>query len=220
MRLMPRTDPDHNIMTLPVLRCALLTALILPSGSWARGVDFGQIDTSSSSTSAVLVRVLGDPRAATPAPVASANYSRWEDGQTGSIGVTKRWRLVPGSRPVIVGAGVGADSFRSRAPGDHETEERPSLRAQIETYGQVPGGFIYALAQGSSFRASGFATVRYEPRAIPLAFELSHINTRGYRANSGALSLPLGRSRWSLRGGLMRDENERHGFFGVSYNAF
>ena len=217
---MPRTDPDYATMTLPLLRCALLTALVFPPGSWARGLDFGQIDTSSSSTSAVLVRVLGDPRAAAPAPVAAANYSRWEDGQTGSIGVTKRWLLVPGSHPVILGTGAGADFFRSRAPGDHETEDRPSLRAQIESYGQVPGGFVYAMAQGSSFRASGFATVRYEPRAIPLAFELSRISTRGYRANSGALSLALGRSRWSLRGGLVRDQNEQHGFFGVSYNAF
>jgi hypothetical protein len=199
---------------------AALPTLMASVTSQARGVDFAQVDTSASSTSAVLVRVLGDPRAAMPEPVASATYSRWEDGQTGSIGVTKRWGLVPGSHPVIVGAGLGADTFRSRAPGDHEREDRASLRAQIETYGQVPGGFMYVLAQGSSFRASGFATARYEPRGIPLAFELSRITTRGYRANSGALSLGLGHSRWSLRGGIVSDQNERHGFFGLSYNAF
>ncbi len=84
----------------------------------------------------------------------------------------------------------------------------------------MPGGFVYVLAQGSSFRGSGFATVRYEPRGIPLAFELSRITTRGYRANSAAISLPLGRSRWSLRGDIVSDQNEQHGFFGLSYNAF
>ncbi len=25
---------------------------------------------------------------------------------------------------------------------------------------------------------------------------------------------------WSLRGGLVSDQNEQHGLFGVSYNAF
>ena len=100
------------------------------------------------------------------------------------------------------------------------SEDRPSLRAQLETYGEVPGGFLYALVQASSFRASAFATARYEPRALPVAFELSRISTRGYRANTGAISVPLGHSRWSLRGGLVRDQNEQHGFFGVSYNGF
>ncbi len=210
-------------MPLNTLLCRLVAVLPILAGplvAHARSVDFGQIDTSSASTSAVLVRVLGDTRAADPAPVASANYSRWQDGETGSVGVAKRWSLMRGPHPLILGTGVGADTFRSRAPGNHEHEDRPSLRAQLESYGAVPGGFFYALAQASSFRSSAFATVRYEPRALPMAFELSHISTRGYRANTGAISVPLGHSRWSLRGGLVRDEDEQHGFFGVSYNGF
>jgi hypothetical protein len=154
------------------------------------------------------------------APVVTANYSRWDDGETGSVGVMRRWGLVSGEHPVTVGAGAGMDAFRSRAPGDHEREDRPSARAQIETFGPVPGGFVYAMAQGSTFRASAFAVVRYEPRGLPLAVEVSRVDTQGYRANTGALSVPLGASRWSLRAGLVRDEDQRHGFFGLSYNGF
>lgn len=186
----------------------------------ARGVDFAQFDYAADSSSAVLVRVLGDPRAAQPAPVLSATYSRWNDGETGSIGVLKRWGLASGAYPVVLGVGAGMDAFRSRASGDRERDDSPSARAQIETFGQVPGGFLYALMQGSTFRSSVFATVRYEPRGLPLAFEASHIDTRGYRANTGALSVPLGKSRWSLRGGVVRDEERQHGFVGLSYNGF
>lgn len=188
--------------------------------SHARGVDFAQVDYAPDSSSAVLVRVLGDPRAAQPAPVLSATYSRWNDGETGGVGLLKRWSLASGAHPVVLGAGAGMDAFRSRASGDHERDDSPSARAQIETYGDVPGGFIYAMAQASTFRASTFAVLRYEPHGVPLAFEVSHIDTRGYRANTGALSVPLGHSRWSLRGGLVRDEDRQHGFFGLSYNGF
>jgi hypothetical protein len=189
-------------------------------GAHARSVDFAQLDYAPDSSSAVLVRVLGDPRAAQPAPVVSATYSRWNDGETGGIGLLKRWDLVSGTHPVVLGTGAGMDAFRSRASGDHERDDSPSARAQIETYGAVPGGFMYAMAQGSTFRSSTFAVLRYEPHGIPLAFEVSHIDTRGYRANTGALSVPLGRSHWSLRGGVVRDENHQHGFFGLSYNGF
>jgi hypothetical protein len=198
---------------------ALLASLAWPAAA-QRVVDFAQLDVSSDTITAVAVRALGDPRAAEPAPLLTAAFSRWEDGQAGGVGAVYRFGLPTGAHAASVGVGAGVNGWRSRAPGDADSDQGLSLRLQAESYGPAPGGHYYVLAQGSSFRDSWLATVQYDPSAWPLAFEWSRYGETGYHATTLTLRIALGDSRWSARVGAIDDDGGTRAFVGIGYNGF
>ena len=64
-------------MNLFTLRRLALTALAcLPVAVHAGVVDYAQVDTSSSATTAVVVGAVGSGDAAQPAPLVSATFAR------------------------------------------------------------------------------------------------------------------------------------------------
>jgi hypothetical protein len=84
-----------------------------------------------------------------------------------------RWALTTGAHSWLVGAGVGANAFRSRTASE-ENENALSLRAQSELSGPAPAGRYYALVQLSTFRNQVFAMSAIRRR------ELSAVNETGY----------------------------------------
>lgn len=210
----------------PTLRrrvVALLTtglAAALPGAASARGPDFAQFDLSSGSSTLVLVRALGEPRAAAPAPLLTAAVSRWGDGQAGSVAWLKRAAPLQGTHTLMLGAGVGADGWRSRSNTRRDSDAGVSLRAQAEAVGTLAGGGYYALAQVSTFRDTWFATAQFEPRGAPLAIELSRFGERSYHASTATLRFAVGAPGWSLRLGAVRDGEGRRVVVGIGYNGF
>lgn len=210
---MPRLKPTP---------AALLILLAFTSGpvAAARWVDFAQAEASSDSATIVLARAIDETPAADPPAVVTAIFTRWSDGQAGGIGAVKRWGWKNGGHHTSLGAGAGANGYRSRAPGDTSSESGLSLRAQVEADGPAPGGRYFALAQGSSFRNSWFATLQYDPQALPVAFELSRYGETSYHATTATLRIASGIERWSLRLGAVRDNGGSRAVFGVGYNGF
>jgi hypothetical protein len=205
----------------PRLLVAALSLGALPASSWAQRVlDFAQLDGSSSSTTLVLVRALGDTRAAAPAPLLSFSATRWGDGSAAALGAVARWHLgAVSDHALTAGAGAGLNHFESRVPGDKRSDSGASLRGQLEGQGPAPGGRYYALLQASSFRSGWFVSGQYSLGDSPLALELSRYGERGYHASTLALRWAVG-GGWSLRGGAVRDDEGSRGFVGVSYNGF
>jgi hypothetical protein len=205
------------------LSAAALAAAMLAAAPAARAeriVDYAQLDASSETITFVAVRALGDPRSAEPAPLLTASFARWADGQAGGVGAVYRFGLPTGEHSASIGVGAGVNGWRSRAPGDTDSEQGLSARLQAESYGPAPGGHYYVLLQGSSFRDSWLATAQYDPAALPLAFELSRYGETGYHATTVTLRIALGRSGWSARVGGIDDDGGRHAFLGIGYNGF
>jgi len=134
-----------------------------------------------------------------------------------------RWARVPGgAHGVRVGLGLGVDHFASRAPGDRQERSGASLRAQAEADGPLLGGRYYLLGQASSFRDNWFMTAQITLNAGP-GVELSRYGDVSYHATTGVLRLPLdrlGARAWSLRLGMVRDDDGDRGLVGVGYNGF
>ncbi len=206
----------------PIAAAALLLAAVVAATPAAaqRVLDYAQLDGSSASWTAVAVRALGDPRAADPAPLLSASYTRWADGQAGGLGAVIRFGLPIGAHAASVGVGLGVNGYRADGGGRVDDETGVSARVQAESYGPAPGGHYYVLAQGSTFRNGWLASAQYDPARWPLAFELTRSGERGYRATTAALRVALGGSGWWLRLGAINDDSGQRGFVGVAYNGF
>ena len=207
---------------------AVALAFALPAASHAQWVDFAQIDASSDSSTLVLVReaprnvgnVGEDGKAATPAPLLSATATRWSSGEALAIGYVLRWKIAQDEQQWLVGAGVGANSFRSRVVGNEERESALSARLQSEWFGPALGGSYYALAQASSFRGSWFATLQYSLPSLPLALEASRYHETTYQATTVGLRVAIGVPHWFVRVGAVRADGKSRPFAGVTYNAF
>jgi hypothetical protein len=207
---------------------SLLTGLTLalagaPAAADANGrpgrlADFAQVDASSDSHTLVLVRALGDPRAADPAPLLAASASRWADGRAAALSLVAR-RTLAASDGVALrgGAGLGLERFDDRAGG--ERRDDASLRLQIEADGALAGQRVYLLAQASSFRRSHFVSAQLAPGARPLAFELSHYGDRGYDATTAVVRLRVA-GGWWLRLGAVNDDSGTRALVGLAYNGF
>jgi len=217
----PRPDQPGGIGAKPGLTAALLAVAAAASPARAGGpIDFAMVEGSSDSVTAVLVSALGDTRAADPAPLLSASYTRWSDGQAGGIGIVKRWSFAADAHTVMLGAGAGANGFSSRAPGDSYNDSALSLRLQAEAFGPAPGGSYYALLQASSFRNGWLAAAQYAPAGWPVGFELSHYAETSYNASTATLRIATGIEGWWLRLGAVNDFNGTHALLGISYNGF
>lgn len=206
----------------PLARFALLSSVLgaaVPAAA-ARGIDFAQVDASSESATIVLVKAVDETPASDAPVLLTASFTRWADGQAGGVGVVKRWSLWTGEHTALLGAGAGANGYRSRAAGDDASEVGLSLRLQAEASGAAPGGAYFALAQTSSFRSSWFATLQYDPKPLPVAFELSRYGETSYHATTATLRVATGIERWSLRLGAVRDTGGNRAVIGVGYNAF
>jgi len=202
-------------------RCVAIAALAtLPAVAQADWVDYAQVDTSSSATTVVLVRAVGAADAAMPAPLVSATYVRWSTGEAAGIGYTHRWTMAGDAHRWLLGAGAGANTFRSRAPGNEQHESGLSARLQSEWFGSAPGGSYYALAQASSFRGSWLATAQYSPSALPLSVEWTRYHERDYQATSAGVRVGTGVPAWFVRLGVTRAEGESHPYIGIAYNGF
>lgn len=199
---------------------ALALAAVAGTASAQRLVDYAQLDGSSESWTVVAVRALGDPRAAAPAPLVSATYTRWADGEAGGLGAVYRFGLPTGEHAASIGVGAGVNGYRSTAGGRIDSDTGLSGRLQAESYGPAPGGHYYVLGQASTFRNGWLATAQYDPAPWPVAFELTHYAETGYRATTAALRLAIGRSGWWLRAGAIDDTGGTRGFVGVAYNGF
>ena len=86
----PRPDPTPETTALnpPFPRLALAALICVPVAAHAELIDYAQVDTSSSATTAVLVGAVGSGDAATPAPIVSATFTRWDTGEAASLGYT------------------------------------------------------------------------------------------------------------------------------------
>ena len=193
---------------------------ILPCAGRAEWIDYAQAETSASATTFVLVSAVGASDAARPAPLVSATYARWSTGEAGGAGYTQRWTVAGDTHRWLIGAGVGANIFRSRAAGDEQHESALSARLQSEWSGPAPGGAYYALAQASSFRGSWLATAQYTPSGLPLAVEWTRYHERNYQATSVGVRIATGAARWFVRVGVTHAEGESRPYVGVAYNAF
>lgn len=217
---------DHRLPR--SLRLKSLARLVLLSSAFgaafpvaaASGVDFAQFDASSESATIVLVKAVQETPAADAPVLVTASFTRWSDGQAGGVGVVKRWSLWTGDHTALLGAGAGANGYRSRAAGDDSSEVGLSLRLQAEAHGAAPGGAYFALVQASSFRNSWFATLQYDPKPLPVAFELSRYGETSYHATTATLRVATGIDRWSLRLGAVRDTSGSRAVIGVGYNGF
>lgn len=207
--------------TSPHILAATLALGTLPAPAWAQHLlDFAQLDGSSSSTTLVLVRALGDTRGAEPAPLLSASATRWGNGSALALGAVVRWALpAPAGHALALGAGAGLNHYESRAAGDGSSDSGASLRGQLEANGPVPGGRYFVLLQASSFRSGWFLSGQYSLGDSPLALELSRYGERSYHASTLALRWAVG-GGWSLRGGAVRDDDGSRGFIGIGYNGF
>ena len=204
---------------------AVALALALPASLHAQWFDFAQIDASSDSSTLVLVREAprnagNDGKAAAPAPLLSATATRWSSGEALALGYVYRWKMAQGEQQWLVGAGAGANSFRSRAVGDEKHESALSARLQSEFFGPALGGSYYALAQASSFRRSWFATVQYSLPSLALALEASRYHEISYQATSVGLRAAIGVPHWFVRVGAVRADGKSQPFVGITYNAF
>jgi hypothetical protein len=199
---------------------ALAVGAVTGTASAQRVLDYAQLDGSSESWTVVGVRALGDPRAATPAPLVSATYTRWADGEAGGLGVVYRFGLPTAEHAASLGVGAGVNGYRSRVPGEIDSETSLSLRLQAESYGPAPGGHYYVLGQASTFRRGWLATAQYAPAAWPVAFELTRYAETGYHATTAVLRLAVGGSGWWLRVGAVDDTGGRRALAGVAYNGF
>jgi hypothetical protein len=196
-----------------------LAAAALGAASSAHAVEYAQLDTSSAATTAVLVHAIGSSSAATPAPLISATYARWDTGDATAAGIVYRWSVGGDTHNWVVGAGAGINDFHDRADPAAGHDTRSSARLQSEWYGPAPGGGYYALAQASSFRGSWLATAQYAPTGLP-ALEWSRYHERGYQATNIGLRIALGASRWFVRVGNTRAEGKSQPYIGIAYNGF
>ena len=201
-------------------RLALTALACLPVAAHAGVVDYAQVDTSSSATTAVVVGAVGSGDAAQPAPLVSATFARWNTGEAASLGYTHRWSLTGDPHRWIVGVGVGANSFHNRSTGGDPSDAALSARVQSEWLGPAPGGNYYALAQASSFRGSWLAAAEYAPTPVPIAAEWSRYHERNYQATSVGARISVGVPRWFLRIGATRAQGETQPYIGIVYNAF
>lgn len=205
---------------LPSPRPALAAASLLLAAVQVHAIEYAQIDTSSSATTAVLVHALGSSTAESPAALLSATYARWDTGHAAAAGYTYRWNVTGGAHQWIVGLGAGVNEFRSRDPGNPQHVTRLSARAQSEWSGPTVGGDYYVLLQGSSFRGSWLAAAQYAPTGWPVAVELSRYHERGYQATNAGVRIALGASKWFLRVGNNRSEGDSQPYIGLAYNGF
>ncbi len=205
----------------PTRYCALaLAAAALCAASSAQAIEYAQLDTSSSATTAVLVHALGASSPDTPAPLVSATYARWDTGDATAAGIVYRWSVGGDTHHWVVGAGAGINDFHDRADPAARHDTRSSARVQSEWYGPAPGGTYYVLAQASSFRGSWLATAQYAPSGLPVAVEWSRYHERGYQATNLGLRFALGSPRWFLRAGNTRADGESRPYIGIAYNGF
>lgn len=203
-------------------RFAVMLVVAVPAVSQAQWVDFVQVDGSSDSSTFVLVREAPRTTGGGPAPLLSATATRWSSGQALAIGYVYRWQIVQGEQQWLVGAGAGANAFRSRAAGNEADESALSARVQSEWFGPVLGGSYYALAQASSFRGAWFATLQYSLPAMPLALalEASRYHETTYQATSVGLRVAIGVPHWFARVGAVRADGQSRPYVGLTYNAF
>ncbi len=205
---------------LPLPRAALVAAALLLGASRADAIEYAQVDTSESATTAVLVHALGRGTAERPAALLSATWARWDTGHAAAAGYTHRWSVAGDVHRWIVGAGVGVNEFRSRDAANPEHATRLSARAQSEWSGPTLGGDYYVLLQGSSFRGSWLAAAQYAPTGWPVAFELNRYHERGYQATNAGVRIALGASKWFVRVGNNRSGGESQPYIGIAYNGF
>ena len=206
---------------LPLRRALAVAALAsLACAAHAAAIDYAQVDTSQSATTVVLVSAVGADDPARPAPLVSATFTRWSSGEAAGIGYVQRWAAADETHRWLLGAGVGANTFRSRDPADERRDSALSARLQSEWSGPAPGGSYYVLAQASSFRGSWLATGQYSPAALPVALDWTRYHERGYQATSIGLRISIGVPRWFVRLGATRAEGESRPYVGLAYNAF
>lgn len=209
------TMPRHAVA--PLLTGLALALAGAPAAA-ERALDFAQVDASTDSHTLVLVRALGDPRAADPAPLLAASASRWSDGRAVALSLVARRSLLQGGGHTLhTGAGLGLEHFQDRA-GD-ERRDAASLRLQLEAGGPLAAQRYYLLAQGSSFRRSAFVTGQLELGGLPLALELSRYTDRSYGASSGVVRWQVA-AGWWLRLGAVRDDAGTRALVGIAYNGF
>lgn len=203
-----------------LMKTAVVAAMVAcPAAGLAQVVDFAQLDASTEAKTLVLVRALKDGEPQTPDPLLSAAYTRFSTGSTGSVGYMHRWAALSGRHNWLLGAGVGANRFRTRDGRDDESGL--SARGQTEFFGPVPGGSYYALVQASSFRDSILGVLQYNLSDSRYGFEVSRYSETGHRHTAAALRVALGeRKRWFLRAGLIHTAREDQPFIGLAYNAF
>ncbi len=205
-------------MSLRTASLLILAALGALPASAQRLADYAQLDGSADSSSLVLVRALGDPRAATPAPLLTASASHWTDGRSLALALVPRWTIAAGGGHALrAGAGAGAEHFEDRA-GD-ERRSDASLRLQAEADGPLAAHRYYLLAQASSFRRGAFVTAQLALAGTPLALELSRVTDRGYGASTGVVRWRVD-GGWWLRLGAVRDDAGTRALVGVAYNGF
>jgi hypothetical protein len=204
-----------------VWRAAGIAALMAaPAAAHAQLVDFAQVDASRDTKTLVLVRALRRGDTQRPDPLISATYTRWNTGSTASVGYMHRWALTQGPHSWLVGAGIGANTFHSRAAGQNN-DNALSLRAQTELSGPAPGGRYYGLVQISTFRGQNFGLLQYDLADSPLGFEVSRLRERDYHQTAAAVRLALDQKKnWFLRGGVVKTPTETQPFIGVAYNGF
>lgn len=199
---------------------AVALPIVAPSVARAQLLDFAQMDLSKDTRSVVLVRALRDDNPSTPDPLISAVYARWNTGSTASLGYMHRWSLIQGTHSWLVGAGAGANTFRSRGSGQ-DNESALSLRGQTELLGPAPGGRYYALMQFSSFRGQVFAVAQYDLADTKLGFEVSRLVQTEYHQTGLALRYALDQDRrWFVRTGVVKTPEDRQVFIGLAYNGF
>ena len=201
-------------------RAALVAATLLLAAAHAHAIEYAQIDTSESATTAVLVHALGSSTAEKPAALLSATYAGWDTGHAAAAGYTYRWNIGGNAHQWTVGLGAGVNEFRSRDAANPQHVTRLSARAQSEWYGPTIGGDYYVLLQGSSFRGSWLAAAQYAPSGWPIAAELSRYHERGYQATNAGVRIALGSSKWFLRLGNNRSEGKSQPYIGLAYNGF
>ena len=188
----------------------------------AAGLDFAQLEASSSSSTVVLLKALTPASAKAPAPLLSATGTRWSDGQSVAVGAAYRWTLAAdGGHALRAGIGAGIDHFRSRAEGDSPEETGGSLRAQAEADGALGGtARYYLLAQATTFRDGWFATAQVSLSDAGAGLELSRYGDESYHSTTAVLRLPLGAAGWTLRLGAVQDKDGRRAIVGIGYNGF
>lgn len=201
------------------LRALALHAAALLAATSAHAIEYAQLDTSSSATTAVLVHALG-ASTERPAPLVSATYARWDTGEATAAGVVYRWSVGGDTHRWVLGAGVGINDLHDRATPGAGHDTRSSARLQSEWFGPAPAGTYYALAQASTFRGSWLATAQYAPAGLPVAVEWGRYHERGYQATNLGLRIALGASRWFLRVGNTRADDASHPYIGIAYNGF
>jgi hypothetical protein len=207
----------------PTLAAAAAAALLAPPAALAApGLDFAQLDGSSSSGTLVLVHALSPAGADQPAPLLSATATGWEDGLSVAAGGVYRWTLAAGDGHALrAGLGVGIDHFRSRAEGDSTEDTGASLRAQAEADGALGSAArYYLLAQGTSFRDGWFATAQLSLPGSGAGVELSRYGDESYHSTTAVLRLPLGAPGWTLRLGAVRDDDGTRAIVGIGWNGF